>query len=240
MEKEILRIAICEDSAMEQKRLLKIIKMGEYPAEPTVFSSGEAFLQEFHTGQFDVIFMDIYMNGMSGVDTVRSIREIDENVIIAFTTSSTEYALEGYRLDVFKYLEKPVQAKDVYEVLAFTQMKQANKPKLQFKSGRQECSVPLSDILYAEQKGHYVTLYLTDHTSVRTADKLDCMQAQLTEPDFLRCHKSYLVNLGHVKSIDPELNAFVMENGDCVYIRRESFSISKKALEDFRETHARL
>ena len=105
--------------------------------------------------------MDIYMNGMSGVDTVRSIREIDANVIIAFTTSSTEFALEGYRLDVFKYLEKPVQAKDVYEVLAFTQMKQANRPKIKFKSGRQECSVALSDILYAEQKGHYVTFYLT-------------------------------------------------------------------------------
>ena len=87
--KEILRVAICEDSEMEQKRLLKIIEMGEYPAEPTVFGSGEAFLQEYHTGQFDVIFMDIYMNGMSGVDTVRSIREIDANVIIAFTTSSS-------------------------------------------------------------------------------------------------------------------------------------------------------
>ena len=235
--KEILRVAICEDSEMEQKRLLKIIEMGEYPAEPTVFGSGEAFLQEYHTGQFDVIFMDIYMNGMSGVDTVRSIREIDANVIIAFTTSSTEFALEGYRLDVFKYLEKPVQAKDVYEVLAFTQMKQANRPKIKFKSGRQECSVALSDILYAEQKGHYVTFYLTDRTSVRTADKLDCMQAQLPEPDFFRCHKSYLVNLAHVKTIDPELSAFVMENGDCVYIRRESLAASKRAFEDFSGKH---
>ena len=144
-EKEILRVAICEDSEMEHKRLLKIIEMGEYPAEPTVFGSGEAFLQEYRKGQFDVIFMDIYMNGMSGVETVRSIREIDENVIVAFTTSSTEFALEGYRLDVFKYLEKPVQAKDVYEVLAFTQMKQANKPKLKFKAGRNALSLcPIS------------------------------------------------------------------------------------------------
>lgn len=231
--KEFLRVAICEDSTMEQKQLLKIIEVGEYPAESTVYSSGEAFLKEYHTRQFDVIFMDIYMSGMNGVDTVRSIREIDENVIIAFTTSSTEFALEGYRLDVFKYLEKPIQARDVYEVLAFTQMKQASRPKLQFRSGRQECSVPLSDILYAEQKGHYVTLYLTDHTSVRTADKLDCMQTLLPEPDFLRCHKSYLVNLNHVSSIDPELSAFVMENGDCVYIRRESLAASRKAFEDF-------
>ena len=88
--------------------------------------------------------------------------------------------------------------------------------------------------MYAEQKGHYVTLYLTDHTSVRTADKLDCMQVQLAEPDFLRCHKSYLVNLAHAKTIDSELSAFVMENGDCVYIRRESLSASKKAFEDYR------
>ena len=78
-----------------------------------------------------------------------------------------------------------------------------------------------------------MTFYLTDHSSVRTADKLDCMQTQLPEPDFLRCHKSYLVNIAHVKTIDPELSAFVMENGDCVYIRRESLGASKRAFEEF-------
>ena len=94
---------------------------GESPARPveqapiaTVcaqFASSEELLEAFRPGGFDLLLMDIYMDGMTGVEAVRKIREMDETIPIAFTTTSTEHTLESYRLSVLKYLEKPVRQK---------------------------------------------------------------------------------------------------------------------------------
>lgn len=132
-----LHIAICEDSTEEQKNLLAILEQSEIPTVTATFANGEDFLREYRQGKYDLLLMDIYMGGMTGVEVVTNIRKTDETLIVAFITSSADHTLVGYRLNAIKYIEKPVKEKDVWELLAFAR------------------------ILYVEQREHTLYLHLT-------------------------------------------------------------------------------
>ena len=95
---EPLRLAICDDLPEEREKLVSLLEHSSIPAAYSQFESSEDLLEVFRPGKFDLLLMDIYMNGMTGVEAVRKIREMDETIPIAFTTTSTEHTLESYRL----------------------------------------------------------------------------------------------------------------------------------------------
>lgn len=228
-----LNIAICEDSLDEQKYLLHIIKNSEFPTKTTIFNCGESLLSEYQRGKFDLIFMDIYMTGITGVETVSAIRKMDENVLIAFTTTSTDHTLESYRLDAIKYIEKPVKEKSVIKLLELALLKKENTPELIIKIKGQTSYIPFERILYVEQKSHTLHFFLTGGEVLKANAKLDDVVKQFEGQSFFRCHKSYLVNFSYVKNLDKELMVFAMENDRNVHIRRESISKARKALEAY-------
>lgn len=230
---ENLQIVICEDSAEEQQRLLTMIEASGIPASCVVFDSGEAFLQTYIPAKYDLIFMDIYMAEMTGIEAVTAIRQIDEQVPIAFVTASTDHTLESYRLEALKYIEKPVKEKAVRELLQLAQMKKENKPRLNIKVGGKDVSVSFERILYAEQKAHTLHLFLTGGEVLQVNEKLDNVEKQFTGQTFFRCHKSFLVNLSCVKTLDTELMVFIMKEGRNVHIRRESMGKAKKSFETY-------
>ena len=231
---EALRIAVCEDSAIEQKRLIFLINGCGIPAVVSAFDSGEALLADFGRGKYDLIFMDIYMEGMTGIDAVTAIRKIDSHVPVAFATTSTEFALESYRLDALKYIEKPVQKKAVMELLELARFKKEQIPSLLLQISGKDVSIPFDQITYAEQMGHAVVFHLHDGSSVKASGKLNDYEDRFDMQPFFRCHKSFLVNLTYAQEIDPEFHIFTMSDGTNVHIRREELSAAKKALQDFR------
>lgn len=228
-----LNIAICEDNLDEQKHLLHIISNSKFMTKVTVFNCGKSLLSEFQAGKFDMIFMDIYMNGITGIETVTAIREIDENVSIAFTTTSTDHTLESYRLDAIKYIEKPVKEKSILKLLELVLLKKENTPELVLKIKGQTSCIPFERILYIEQKSHTLHLFLTGDELFKANEKIDSIIKQFEGQSFLRCHKSYLVNFFYVKNLDKELMVFAMKNGKNVHIRRESMSKARKAFEAY-------
>ncbi len=230
---EHLQIAVCEDNIEEQQKLLSLIENSGIPSETTFFNSGEKLLREYKVRKFDLIFMDIYMNGMSGVEAVTAIRKIDENVPVAFTTTSTDYTLESYRLEALKYIEKPVKSKAVHELLELAQLKKENTPRLMLKIKGKDISVPFERILYAEQKAHTLFLFLEGGEVLQANEKLDNIEKQFEERNFFRCHKSYLVNFAYVKNLDKELMVFSIKEGHNVHIRRESMSKARKTFEAY-------
>lgn len=236
---EELQIAVCEDSAEEQQRLLEKISTAGVPAVCTVFASGEALLEHFVVGTYDLIFMDIYMGGMTGIDTVAAIRALDETVSVAFVTTSTDHALESYRLEALKYIEKPVQERAVRELLQLARMKKENTPRLRLKINGREHSAAFDRILYVEQKAHTLHVFLTGGEVLQANEKLDSIEAQFAKPPFFRCHKSYLVNLSYVRLLDTELMMFDMKEGKNVHIRRESVGKAKRAFEAYLFEKAR-
>lgn len=230
---ESLRIAICEDLKEEQEKLLAILQKSKIPTKTDIFICGEDFLGSYQQRKYDLIFMDIYMDGMTGVEAVTAIRKMDEDVPVAFTTTSTDHTLESYRLEALKYIEKPVKEKAVFELLEMARLKKENTPRLILKIGGKECSVPFERILFAEQKAHQLLIHLTGAEELTVNEKLDTIEAQFVQPSFYRCHKSYLVNLAYVAEFDRELMMFVMKEGVNVHIRRESIGKAKKAFEGF-------
>lgn len=240
-----LQVALCEDSDEEQKKLLAILAESKIATQTTVFANGEDFLKEYRYGKYDLLLMDIYMGGMTGVEVVTEIRKTDESLIVAFITTSTDHTLAGYRLNAIKYIEKPVKKKAVLELLELTQLKKESAPRLALKKGGKEISIPFERILYVEQKDRALYLNLTGGEVLQVNGKLDEIQPQFVmQPNlhlqpFFRCHKSYLVNLTHVAELDKWLMQFIMKEGGAVYIRRENMGKAKKAFEAYLFAAAR-
>lgn len=242
---EPLRIAVCEDSTEEQKKLLSILEQSEIPTETATFANGEDFLKDYRQGKYDLLLMDIYMGGITGIEVVTEIRKTDETLIVAFITTSTDHTLAGYRLNVVKYIEKPVKEKSVLELLTFAQLKKENTPRLHLKKDGKDLSQPFERILYVEQREHTLYLYLTGGDVLQVNGKLNNIEPQfagqegLPPQPFFRCHKSYLVNLSHVAELDKWLMVFIMSEGGAVHIRRESMGKAKKAYEAYLFAAAR-
>lgn len=200
---------------------------------------GEDFLKEYQQGKFDLVFMDIYMGGITGVDVVAKLREMGDAVPVAFITTSTDHALESYRLEVLKYIEKPLKERAVLELLQFAQLKKEHTPRLLLKKNGRELFLPFERILYAEQKNHTLYLYLTGGEIVQVKERMDVIEPQFAGQPFFRCHKSYMVNLAYVAELDRELMVFVMKEGHNVHIRRESMGKARKTFEAYLFATAR-
>lgn len=236
---EPLRIAVCEDSPEEMEKLLGILGQSKIPTETEAFASGEDFLKTYRMGKYDLLLMDIYMGGMTGIEVVTKIRKTDAALVVAFTTTSTDHTLEGYRLNAMKYIEKPVQKRALLELLQFAQLIKESTPRLLLKKDRKDVSVPFERILYAEQKDRTILFYLTGGDVLQVNGKLDKIEPQFAGQPFFRCHKSYLVNLSYVAELDKSMMMFLMKEGSPVYIRRESMGKARKAYEDYLFAAAR-
>ena len=194
------------------------------------FQGGEEFLEHFARGKYDVVFLDVYMGGMTGVEVAQAIREVDSNVMLAFVTTTPDFAMEGYRSRVERYLLKPFADQEVREVLesALHRAEATAEEKLDFGWGR---PIPHSRILFAEQSNHTTVIHLTEGDEVRRTGRLDDIEQMLPCPPFYRGHKSFLVNLDHVRRVDHELRAFEMDDGQYAYIRRASVREAQRAFE---------
>jgi len=188
-------------------------------------------LQAFAAGKYDLIFIDIYMSGISGVNVAERIRDADKNVTLAFTTSSLNHTLESYRLGALKYLEKPVKKQDVLEVLELSAMKKKSRACVTLLVSGKYKDIPMDEIIYFEHRNHAVIIH-TISGELRTSQsvKLDTVDAKIPSPPFLRCHYSFIINLNYVQSRDKEYPDFIMANGVRVPIAR---SLQKRCRESF-------
>lgn len=228
-----LRIALCEDLPEDRARLLDILANSRVLNDVTVFHSGEEFLAGYKIGRYDLIFFDIYMGGMTGIETASELRKIDADISIVFTTTSLDYALESYRLEALKYLEKPVSAGQIAPILQMVYQKKQFVPKLTMRTKPFDTLVPLPDILFLEQAGTKFTAHLITGESITASGKLTAVIDELGEGAFYHCHKSFIVNFAYVKRINKELLMFEMIEGENVHIRRDGFWKTKRAYEAF-------
>lgn len=236
---EQLVIAICDDLPEEREKLVSLLEHSSIPAAYRQFESSEELLEVFRPGKFDLLLMDIYMDGMTGVEAVRKIREMDETIPIAFTTTSTEHTLESYRLSVLKYLEKPVRQKDVDDLLRLVKLQKESAPRLTIQQNGEAQTILLSELLYLEQRGHHVLLSLKGGNVIRLYGKLPSLLPQLEGQPFFSPHKSYCVNLAFVGGINQEYQCYQMTDGTFIPISRPNRSKARRAYEDFLFARAR-
>jgi len=163
----------------------------------------------------DLIFLDIRMPQLNGTDFVKTLKKSPK---IIFTTAYSEYALEGYELDVVDYLLKPVRfdrfVKAVNKAfpVQYFQPEELLSPALQkpkesfvyFRADRKMVKVMLNDILYIESMKDYVKVITADATII-TKQSISSVEAMLPESEFLRIHRSFIVSISKIKSFTHEV-----------------------------------
>lgn len=233
-----MQIALCEDNAADARLLQEYIEqvMAEdgYTARVTRFESGEAFLRAYDAGEaFSILFFDVYMGGMTGVDAASAVRARGGEMPIIFTTTSADFAVEGFRLGAAHYIIKPVRLDDVRQALERCEGVLRNQARrIEVKTeGKTPRSLLVGDIHYAEVYDKLCVLHMAAG-DVETRLSLAELEALLDgDEGFVRCHRSYLVNLRHVRGIDG--GDFVMEDGRRAAIAQRDAARVRKAYGDY-------
>jgi DNA-binding LytR/AlgR family response regulator len=226
-----LKVALCEDTPVDADLLVALIDMSKIVYTLDSFSSGEALLEVFEKEKYDLVFLDVYMGELTGVQTAERIRDIDTQVVIVFTTTSDDFTREGYRLNAYKYLLKPVVEEDVVDALELATLKRdkAQGATLAIVTDNVPVIIPHNDIVFVESSNRKSLIYTTSETHATTMT-IDALEKLLPSPRFLRSHRSYIVNLDHVDDLEED---FIMDNGDIAYVAVKNHRKIKHAYYDY-------
>ncbi|CDE33193.1 response regulator of the LytR/AlgR family [Ruminococcus sp. CAG:403] len=203
-----MRIAIVEDQIPESEKLKTALEQlhseWKISFEIVCYPSGEAFLLDFEKGAFDLIFLDIYMNGMTGIETARQLRKQDNHCMLVFLTTSTEHMPDAFSCHAFEYIQKPFQLDRVRTVLKdVIQCLPQQQKYLEFISNRQTVRLLYSDFMFAMMCDHYIDLISANGTTFRTRMKFsDFSEPLLQEKRFLQINKGILVNMDYIAAFD--------------------------------------
>lgn len=204
----MLKIAICDDEKFYrdkiQEFLKKYLKIHSLDHEIDLYTSGKFFLKkEENLVKYDVIFMDINMDEMDGIQTAMQIRKFHSDTYIVFVTAFISYALEGYKVNAIRYIMKDTLETAIPECMdAVLNKMQLRQVEFSFMEGHKKLYT--DNILYVESKKHKsIFIYLeTEPIQYHIYEKLDHIEKTLESYGFLRIHKSYLVNMKHILKIN--------------------------------------
>lgn len=157
----ILKIAIVEDDKTQQENNISLLK--KYAEQHNVvfsffaFDNAFLFLQDFKQGTYDIVFMDINMPGINGLDAAKEMRQIDAAISLIFVTDFAQFAIRGYEVDAYDFIVKPVNLEHLTlkldRLIPFLGKRKEEK-KLRIKTGGGIVVVNLDDIVFIEVKSH--------------------------------------------------------------------------------------
>jgi DNA-binding LytR/AlgR family response regulator len=215
-----LRIAICEDLKKDRDHLLSLIREAGTAVKCDTFPSGEAFLTRFRKGMYHLIYLDIYMKDINGMETAEYIREKDEGVLLAFTTTSREHAFEANKYRSLLYIEKPVTLDKIRHtlVLASALREKQQSEVLTIFSDAVQIDIPYEDIIYIEVIDQRCVIHLEGGKTIAASTTLNIndIEESLPKPRFCRSHRSFVVNLDKVRRVNGK--DFEMKDGSTAYI----------------------
>ena len=231
-----MRIAIVDDLAAERHFLReqleqKLYRMG-IQADILEYTCGEAFLEAEHKLPFSVAFLDIYMEGMTGMEAARALRKTDTDCLLVFTTTSTDHALEGFQVRALHYLVKPFAEGEI-DALTDELLARIPQPEkfMELRVEGGEIRLRYRDIICAEHFAHVIYVHTTAGKTLATRQSFKAFTAPLKEdPRFFVCGRGVIVNLEHAE--DFEDAAFRMEDGSRVFVSQE---LQKSARQSFME-----
>ncbi|MDR3070772.1 MAG: LytTR family DNA-binding domain-containing protein [Propionibacteriaceae bacterium] len=231
-----VRIAIVEDSVLELDALANYLEGycsdRGIAAEIALFTTGEALLEAASGRDFDLLFLDIFLPGISGVELARHLRERDQNALIIFTTVSPDFQSEGFDVWASGYIVKPATPEKLARAMHACRflLERASRVVKIPDSGGADIQVPAADLVYAEVYYKRTVLHTT-RGEFTTRVPLTLLEERLGGTPFLRCNRSFIVNMSHVDDVLSD--DLLMRNGDRVPIRQRGRREVKLALTRF-------
>lgn len=229
----MVRVAIVEDEETYVQTLQQFLSRYEKESGQkiivTVYEDGDEIVDKYKAN-FDIILMDIKMKYMDGMTAAEKIREVDSEVIIIFITSMIQYAIRGYAVDAFDYLVKPITyfafSQRLSRAVERLEKRQRKFVTVSIRGGA--LKLDISQIYYIESQNHSL-IFHTKRGDITSSGKLAEMETLLSEHQFFRSNKGYLVNLEYVDGIQD----------NCAQVNGEQLPISRYRKNEFMEALTR-
>lgn len=232
----LIKIAVIDDVCSD--RLLLLDYIARYGKERRVlietkdFESGEEFLTSFERSAYSIIFLDIYMNGLSGMETARKIREQDAQCLLVFSTASSRHAVESYRVRASDYLLKPYDYAAFSEAFSLCDRALLSRSRyIEVRESRIQQKIFLRDILYIDYYKHYVQI----HTKTRTVRSYmpfsEISQSLAPYTQFLCCYRNLMINLDAVETLEDK--DFLLNSSERIPIARARRTGIRQAYADY-------
>lgn len=205
----MIHIGICDDEAPMRRSLRLLLEtklqlMGE-DYRMFEYDSGEGLIANGEAAWPDILFLDIEMKQLSGMDTARLLRKKDARTILIFVTAYPDFVFQGYEVHAFHYILKPYDERKIQNVLEQA-LEELGKSREQFFALEQKSGaikIPMKKILAFSSDRRKVFVLLDDGKKLDFYGKLDEVEKNL--PDyFIRCHNRHLVNLNHVDGLEKD------------------------------------
>ena len=227
-----MKIAICDDEEVQLDLLTKYCdKWGQSTGEYCtidVFKSSEEFLFKYEEiKDYDVLFLDIQMKEISGMDLAKKLRNLKDGVTIIFVTGDKDYVFQGYEVQALDYVMKPINQERLFQVLnRAKEFIKKEEDYLFIQSDGVIHKIKQLDICSIESSRHESILYMMDSELV-CKKGISELEGEVKDKYFYRCHRSYLVNLSKISSISKKDVA--LENGMMIPIARGKWDGLNKA-----------
>ena len=201
----MIRIALCDDSPEYSQRTAAQLEQWSVQRGVNIlldtYDNGDALLNALSRRNYDLIFLDIIMPMLSGIDTCMEIRKENRQTKIIFLSVSPEFGVDAFRVKANGYLLKSQNTERLFEVLDEHLAESVdNSDFIVAKTLTMVKKVPLSSIRHIEAQNKQVLIYTSDGDVVTSSTPLHQIAAELKMPCFFQCHRSYIVNMNFISS----------------------------------------
>lgn len=230
-------IGVCDDNEIIRNEIIEFCHRFRESSlikyDIVSFPSGEKLL--VYDKPIDILFLDIQMRGINGLETAKKIREKDDSMIIIFLTGFRAFLQDGYRVKAFRYLLKPIKIEELEKALSEAIDDMMKNTKAVVNKQGETVFVKLKNIFYIESEGRgtLVRTQLQCFDSVMTMNEWEEI---LNTDDFYRVHKAYIVNMEYVEEI---ARVILLDNGEKVELSIRKSAKFKKACKEYRRRNAR-
>lgn len=229
----MIKIGICDDVIITTQEIESyILEVSNYypqKIEIEIFYSGEEFCDRLNEDcHFDIIFMDIEMGNINGIDAIKKLREKNQETLIIYVSSKQNYFMDLFEVQPFQFILKPINQDEFNRKFELAYEKICRQSYcFEFKIGTTIVRIPVKDIICFESCQRYIFM-MTKDNSYKFYMKLSEIKKELEEYNFLLLHQSYLVNLEYIKE---------MHYSYAVLLNNQVINISEKRRKDIRKEY---
>ena len=227
-----MRIAICEDESVSARQLASMVEkqmaLLGFSAKIDVFLSAKELLES--PGNYELLLLDCKLDAVTGIDVARELRERGSQATIIFVTAYDEYVYEGYEVNAYRYLLKPVDMAVLRKTLSDFVSHYEREKYLDFVSGKRVVRLKLNEIMYIESsEKHSIVRHVNG--SYDTAVPIAELQARIGSYAFFRTHRRFIVNMKYIMEVDK--NIIRLTNNERIEISRRNLVAFNKCYMNF-------
>ncbi len=233
-----MNIAVCDDNLIDRELIVDLIEY--YFSDKSItynieqYENGTNLLYEIEDGHlYDIIFLDIFMDKLLGIDVAKKLRDINFNGEIIFLTASSDFAVDSYDVGAGGYILKPIRydkLKNAMEKVIYS----FDTSTYRVRRRSNFVIIPYNEIVYVESNNSKCILHRSNGESYNIYKKLGEIENELNDPCFLRSHQSYLVNMNYIIQAG---NQFKLSTGDSVLIRQRQLREIRSVYLKYSEKH---